>query len=408
MLRIETAISVLDRLSVWSIYLLIFALPFSKSIVEITIVTAIICVVLKILLLKEDIFRVKKIENKLLYIFLFVSGLSIFNSYAPLFSVKALFSKSLKFAALFLITSRCIDTRKKLKNFIITASISCAIILIDGLTQYYITHIDFLHSYPSFKYVWAKPLELGAVTASFPFPNDFAAWLLVFIFPIGMYVMFGKGGLKARIFFAFLLAGALYSLAITRVRGAWAAFMLAIGILFFSKLGKMGVVLLAVILLFTLFVNPNLRGYVTSLTSAADRATMWNVGWEIFKEHPIMGNGVNTFFEKFKINRLDQDRGKKGSYAHNCYLQMACDTGLAGLLSFLAFVTALFLKGFRCLKRVKGPFFYSLISGILLGLAAFLLHSAVDTNLYSLPLAALFWLSAGMLMAVVKLAEADI
>ncbi|MDO8525546.1 MAG: O-antigen ligase family protein, partial [Candidatus Omnitrophota bacterium] len=305
MLRIDAMISVLDRLSAWSIYLLIFALPFSKSIVEITIVTALVCVVLKNFLLKEDTFCVKKIENKFLYIFLFVSLLSIFNSYAPLLSVKALFSKSLKFAALFLITGHCINTREKLKNFMIVASISCALILIDGFTQYYITHIDFLHSYPSFKYVLDQPLELGAVTASFPFPNDFAAWILMFVFPIGVYFMFGPCGWKARIFFACLSAGLLYSLALTKVRGAWAAFLLALGMLFFSRLGKAGVILLAAILLFTMFVNPGLKSYVTSLTSAADRAAMWNVGWEIFKEHPIIGNGVNTFFEKFKINRLD-------------------------------------------------------------------------------------------------------
>jgi len=65
------------------------------------------------------------------------------------------------------------------------------------------------------------------------------------------------------------------------------------------------------------------------------------------------------------------------------------------------------VKGFRALATIKEPFCYSLVLGINLGLIAFLIHSAGDTNLYSLPLAALFWLSAGILLAAVKLSGLD-
>ena len=76
--------------------------------------------------------------------------------------------------------------------------------------------------------------------------------------------------------------------------------------------------------------------------------------------------------------------------------------------AFFAFIAAVLLKGFRSLKRVKDPFLYSLILGISLGLVAFLLHSAVDVNLYSLPLATLFWLSSGILLAVIKISESEL
>ena len=127
----------------------------------------------------------------------------------------------------------------------------------------------------------------------------------------------------------------------------------------------------------------------------------------IFMHHPIIGNGLNTFYDNYMKVRQDDMRNKHGSYAHNCYLQMAAETGLVGLAAFLAFVTALLLKGFRSLRGIKDSFYYSIVLGAGLGLVAFLVHSAGDTNLYSLPLAALFWLSAGILMATVKIAESN-
>ena len=84
---------------------------------------------------------------------------------------------------------------------------------------------------------------------------------------------------------------------------------------------------------------------------------------------------------------------------------MACDSGLLGLFSFIGFCAALLFKSFRSLKRAKDPVLYSLILGIGLGLFAFLLHSAVDTDLYSLPMAALFWLTSGILLSAVKISE---
>ena len=141
---------------------------------------------------------------------------------------------------------------------------------------------------------------------------------------------------------------------------------------------------------------------------ADDRPVMLKNSVEIFKKHPIIGNGLNTFFVEYREIRNDSEKGRRGSYAHNCYLQMAADIGLLGLISFLLFVSAVLAAGFKVLKTVKDPLYYSLILGIGMGLTAFLVHSAGDTNLYSLPLAALFWLSAGVLLATIKLAKADI
>ncbi len=397
-------INIADSIAEWSIYIMIFVLPFSKSLIEVTIITALAGIIIKKCLAGEKVFN-KNAISIALCIFLLASLVSICNSQYMALSLRAFFAKILKFAALFLAVTEIINTRKKLTNFIIIALASCALILIDGLVQYFFTHIDLLHSYPSFNFEWTKPYFLGVPTASFPYPNDFAAWMLIFIFPVGTYLLFCKKEWLKSSFAAVIFVVLLYSLILTKVRGAWASLIGALGALALLKPKTIGIILLIILILGAVLVHKELVPYAMNLTSINARETIWQAGWTIFKEHPIIGNGVNTFFNKFKMARQDEDRGKKGSYAHNCYLQMACDTGLFGLLAFLLFVAAVLLKSFRSLRSAKDPFLYSLILGISLGLVAFLLHSAVDTNLYSLPLAALFWLSAGVLLSVIKLNE---
>lgn len=406
--RPSAMLALFDKIAEWSLYILIFVLPFSKSLVEITVVTGILSLAFTKIIRKERFFSEFTKIDIFLYIFLAASLLSLFNTHYMGLSLKAFFSKSLKFAALFLITKEIINTKEKLNNFMIMALLSCGVILIDAFTQYFITHVDFLHDYPAFKFVEGIPSFLGAPTASFPFPNDFAAWILIFIFPTGMLAFSGRGGWLRSALSGFIFICLLYSLFLTKARGAWFSFLIATGFLSYIKLKKLGVVLLIILLLATAVMNKASVQYIAALTGANnERATMWKNGWEIFKEHPIMGNGLNTFYVNYAKIRNDEYKGQKGSYAHNCYLQMAADIGLVGLASFLIFIAAVIIKGSRAVKMVKEPLYRSLVLGINLALIAFLAHSFVDTNLYSLNLTALFWVSLGVLLAIVKISETN-
>lgn len=408
--RLNKATTVLDKIAEWSLYILIFALPFSKSIIEITITTALVSLIVKKMITRERFFTNDKYVNILLLILVVTTLPSLLNSSYLALSVRAFFSKILKFAALFLITKEIINTRTKLINFIIMAALSCVIILIDGYIQLFITHCDILHNYVSFKYLCYSDgsniyFFRGYPTASFPFPNDFAAWILMFIFPVGFFSFFGKGySWKKRAFLGIVFVCLLYFFILTKVRSVWLGFLTAAGLLSFLRLKKMRIFFLVILVLSVIFINKVSITDIVSLASFGDRTTMWKNGWEIFKKHPIIGNGINTFFNEYRFVRQDRDRGK-GSYAHNCYLQMASDVGLIGLASFLLFITAVIIKAFKSVKVIKDPLYYSLILGIDVGLVAFLVHSFFDTNLYSLNLAALFWISAGILLAAVKIAE---
>jgi putative inorganic carbon (HCO3(-)) transporter len=139
--------------------------------------------------------------------------------------------------------------------------------------------------------------------------------------------------------------------------------------------------------------------------SVKDRGVMWTNSLKLFYQHPVIGIGLNTFYVNYAKVREDEYKDKKGSYAHNCYLQMAVETGVLGLTAFLFLILTVIFKAVKYIVSSRYGEYYWLVFGLTAGIAAFLFHSAVDTNLYSLPLATLFWLGMGVLMSAIKISE---
>lgn len=128
-----------------------------------------------------------------------------------------------------------------------------------------------------------------------------------------------------------------------------------------------------------------------------DRIAMWKTAVRMIKDRPILGHGLNTFMARY----LDYWVGgqKQPRYAHNCYLQVAAETGLLGLGSFLWLLWCVFC---RIRAALHSPFCDErlVLLGLYAGLVAFSIQAALDTNFYSLRQAALFWVLAGLAMGL--------
>jgi O-antigen ligase len=392
-----------------NILLALFCLPFSKSVIEICVTLAFLAYFTKKIFIEKS--TRLKIDKKILIalcLFSFFSVLSIVNSQYLNLSVRAIFSKMFKWVLLFIVVADTVKTKAQLKRVVITMALSCVLILADAAYQQYITGIDFLHypnRYPVFKMYHRSFGGLTFPTASFPYPNDFAAWLNIYLFTFFSLtifkfwriknIRFPAAGLCLLLFFFLFRTASRGGLA-----GAAVSFVLTLVINIRKSVFPFVALLLAMIIVFS-FV-PIARTYFTEEIlnvglSLDDRMYMWSTGWRIFKEHPILGNGINTFFEHFKNFRTDEEsRFIRGSYAHNCFLQMASDIGVFGLMSFLAFVVFTIYSNIK--RSIKDPSLFknSFVMGLSLGIVAFLTHSFFDTNLYSLNLAALFWVSMGL------------
>ena len=126
----------------------------------------------------------------------------------------------------------------------------------------------------------------------------------------------------------------------------------------------------------------------TDVTSG--RAHYWQVGFEIFKAHPILGAGFDAFGNAF--TRYDTLSGAfRIEQAHNDYLQMLADGGIAGFLSVVAFLAWLFRKGIRNIAAEENELGRSIAIGALAGCFGIAIHSFFDFPLRT-PSNALFFL----------------
>jgi len=415
-IRKESLITFLNTTARWCVYLLIFSLPFSKSLIEICAVLAAITLVAKKALTGERPLIRAPLRAPIV-IFLAASCLSFINTdFFYLSFFRGLISKYAEFVLIYCIVVEVIDTKAKADDLLTMSLLSLGLVTIDGFIQYYVLHVDLLHQpgYPSFKYMPSYDVfpYIGFPTASFPYPNDLAAWLLIYLVPLLSVILFTAGLRKIRLVSIALFIPAFYLFILTKARGAWLGFSAAIIALLVCNIRKAlsVVVAVAVIITIAFFVMRTMpsdnQSYhsllqdIFSMSSVSDRSVMWNNGWKIFMKHPVIGNGLNTFFRHYAAVREDEFRNSKGSYVHNCYLQMAAETGIVGLGAFLFLVGAFIVVSRRRIGHVRNADYANIALGLMAGIIGFLVHSSVDTNLYSLNLATLFWFSMGSVIAL--------
>lgn len=140
------------------------------------------------------------------------------------------------------------------------------------------------------------------------------------------------------------------------------------------------------------------------------RYVLWSMAGKMFADRPFIGQGLGTFmynFEKFKP--ADYPMREEGiSYAHNCFLQIAAETGLLGLLSFVCMITLLFFISVKTLKSIRNNHpYYQPLCGLVMGIFAYLVSSFFDTNIYSLQLAVLFWYLLGLAVAANRVIQVE-
>jgi putative inorganic carbon (hco3(-)) transporter len=376
-------------------------------------------------------------------IFLFINILSIFVSQFPQDSIRGFMGKWFQSAFLFFSFIECMRTKKQIQNFILIFLLSAALIVTNGLTQY-VRGQEFIHK---------QIMRDGRVGSSFNHPNDFGGYLVVVI---SLLISFGLlwrkessankeetqtyfSPLSAKLILMLIFVAALACLGMTYSRGAWLGLFSALGFLgFHQRRLLLGVFVISIIfvniffpkLVFirnVSFTSDDVRRYENTgredidINKPADFKTMppaqdriirairngfsgmgrnnfWNAALAMIRNSPILGMGVNTYHKTALEYKVD-----KGVYPHNCYLQIAAETGLAGLTSFLWIVVTLFVKSARNIPLLKDRFFVKVSWGYLAGLFGYLSHSFFDTNFYPVQLGSLLWIVIAVIVAIQRL-----
>ncbi len=280
--------------------------------------------------------------------------------------------------------------------------------------------------------VWAmlKHSQFGFIQevngwAPKPFFKDHTVYgaTLALVFPlVAMTLFFGRKKfplpyLLSFIFFPLLIAGMLLSYSRAVWLSAGVMLLMALILLFRIrfKIVIAGAGLLVLVLLGLR--NPildrlnsvqgergsNLREHlessanINSSVSNLERINRWESALDMFAERPVVGFGPGTYQFQYApyqdealTTRISTWFGDVGG-AHSEYLKPLSESGLPGLLSFLALVLAVLNSGFNVFRNSANPDDRFLAAAIILGLTTYYVHGLFNYFLHTDKVAALFW-----------------
>jgi O-antigen ligase len=187
---------------------------------------------------------------------------------------------------------------------------------------------------------------------------------------------------------AWLIIPLSFALLLTRSVGALLSLFLGLIIYFYllGRLEKRRIILLLGLLIITAVVlivrSSTQKQHIQPIFSTIMRINYWKDTLSIIKAYPLTGVGLGNF-------NLIQSR-----YAHNSYLQIWAEMGLAGIASIVWLTAAVFKEAIIGIKKtVNNLRPASLISAG----SIFLMHNFVDFTFFLPEIAIIWWVILGLM-----------
>lgn len=321
--------------------------------------------------------------------------------YTPNFIATAKGLKKLSlYIFLFWAVSSCVNTENRLKAFLLILISSATLVSLDGFYQI-ATGSDWFSARPAMPY---PHLGIRRATASFHQAGLLGIYLGC-ILPLAISTAlsakrpFMKLGTACAVF---ILAATLVS---TFAPGAALGILAAVSVLACLKRKGWLVLLFAACSAATfLFLPESLTSWPhgSLFGSISGRMEIWKTGLHIFLTHPFLGSGWHTFPHNYQLFCLPAQPHCGGGtpYAHNQYIQMLAELGIAGSIVFWGFTVLLFKKGLGRFYRNRGQeALRAGLMGLLAALAAYMTHGLFESSIYTSQGALLFWILLGLLKA---------
>jgi O-antigen ligase len=214
---------------------------------------------------------------------------------------------------------------------------------------------------------------------------------------IGLW-LFAATVMVAGLFFSLSRMGIISAIASLAVMAAFSGFQRKAGLWVAA-----GIMTCGMILVLWIGAGPTLGRFGTiseEYTSADEsRWSLWRDTARLIGGHPLLGSGLGTFpvaFTRVQSTFL----GQFVNHAHNDYLELASDLGIPAAALFFGSTGALLVRVARKAASSEVSFERAMALGCLGSIAAILLHSVADFNLYIPANALVFSLILGLAASI--------
>jgi len=256
-------------------------------------------------------------------------------------------------------------------------------------------------------------IAIGRATASFAHPNVLASFLVLSI-PIALVLVFRGSGLRRALMALAALAGSA-GLALTLTRsGIVAAAISVVVLLWWAPFRRIALVLLLVFAVAAIFSPGDSRrsaqvsvvGQRLGTLGGEDvarnpRIAIWSATERVIADNPVLGVGEGNFPGASSAQGLIDVGGVPYDHAHNVFLTIAAETGILGLVFFLAFLGGTVQAGVRAL-RARTAEHYPLALAIVASLIGLLVVSLSEYPPRTNVLMATLLVEIGALVALAR------
>ena len=346
-------------------------------------------------------------------LWIFITSLT---STMPLVSLKFFLSRSWFLVVYFLLTLEFVDNHRKIYKYFYLYILGLIPVVIYSIIR--LAKVD----------IFNKNVAHWVMNPFYSDHTSYGAIIAMLLPPvIGMFIV-KKNNISERAFLFVIFLILTIGLIFSYTRAAWLSIIFAMAVMFIVLLKIRFSILLIIIAVISFFVysqwteiewlleknrktsSVELVEHVQSITnittdmSNLERLNRWSCAVRMFKEKPLFGWGPGTYMfqyapfqltsEKTLISTNMSDLGN----AHSEYLGPLSESGILGLLSFLAIIIVTLLTGLNAYKYSKNNNTRVIILSLILGLCTYYFHGLLNNFLDTDKASALFWGFTAILM----------
>ncbi|MCR8632409.1 O-antigen ligase family protein [Paenibacillus radicis (ex Xue et al. 2023)] len=346
---------------------------------------------------KDKKIIVSKKDLLVLIFFLFSLLISLVNSQNIYVTLKAILRYSIYFFTIFLCFSDISMKRDNLKKLTWVIISSMLLLSIYCFYNLIIVGFDLNRSNeigdPFF-------LERGSLAA-------FLSFGLTISFSLVLY----KKSKFIQIFFVMICLWFSFIIIITQTRGAWLGIIGFIVLHLIIERKRISKSLLTIflltsvvsILLFKLGLLDSFFHRFDSINNIStdgsniERLNRWIAAFNMFKDHPIIGLGFQTYNDNyFSYRDYNYSTGLQSEMtmgAHSEYLKLLAETGIIGALVFIYIIWITLKRGFLLSEMMGRTFEGLVVRGFLYGFLTYVIHGSVNNFLQKDKISIMFFLA---------------
>lgn len=335
--------------------------------------------------------------------------LTSLTSSMPIVSLKFFLARVWFLVAFYLLSSQLFINFHNIKKYIWLYMIAFSIIIIHTLIKH--TELGLLD-------------KQVAAWVMYPFFNDHTIYgaILAMFFPVLIgFIFFSDYAKKFKIFSVLMLLLFFVAIIFSYSRAAWLSLIGAFGVWIIIKLKIKFRSILIAFLSITVFLfsfwteifmelekntqdsSTDLMEHIRSMSNVSsdasnlERINRWNSALRMFEKRPILGYGPGTYmFQYAPFQRSDErtiisTNSADGGNAHSEYLSTLSESGIFGMLSFIAIIIITIYTSLQAFHKAKNKEVKMIILTSLLGLITYYLHGFLNNFLDTDKASAVFW-----------------